>query len=60
MKNTYVKINRSKLSLGDLVSVVSSCAKNEREAMAAVMDLLASGRVKINDHGHLKRVRFQA
>lgn len=60
MKNPYKKINRNKLSLGDLVAVVSSCAENERETMAALIDLIRSGRVKIRDHGHLKRIRFSA
>jgi len=58
MKNPYNKINRKNLSLGDLVAAVSSCAGSERETMAALTDLLGSGRVKIKDHGHLKRVRF--
>lgn len=58
MKNPYRKINRNKLSLGDLVAIVSSCANSEREAMAALLDLFGSGRVKIKDHGHLKRVGF--
>lgn len=58
MKNHYRKINRRKLRLGDLVSVVSSCTRNERETVATLIDLLGSGRVRIRDHGHLKRVKF--
>jgi len=60
MKNPYNKINRSQPSLGDLVAVVASCAQGERETLAALLDLFASGRVKIKDHGHLKRVRLSA
>lgn len=60
MKNPYRKINRNKLSLGDLVAVISSCASNERETVAALLDLFQSGRVRINDHGRLKRIRFSS
>jgi len=58
MKNPYNKINRKNLSLGDLVAAVSLSARSEHETMATLIDLLGSGRVKIKDHGHLKRVRF--
>lgn len=60
MNNPYRKINRSHPSLGELVAVVSSCARNERETMAALLDLFSSGRVRVKDHGHLKRVRLSA
>ncbi len=60
MKNPYSKINRKKLSLGDLVAIVSSCAESERETVATLIDMIGSGRVKIKDHGHIKRVRFSA
>lgn len=58
MNNPYKKINQSGISLGELVAAVSSCARNERETMAALMDLFSSGRVRVKDHGHLKRVRL--
>jgi len=60
MKNPYNKINRSKPNLGDLVAVVASCTQTERETVAALLDLFASGRVKIKDRGYLKRVRLSA
>ena len=60
MKNPYTKINRTKLSLGDLVNAVASSTRNKREAFAALVDLFESGRVRIKDHGHLKRVRLSA
>lgn len=60
MKNPYAKINRTPLSLGDLVSAVSSSTRSKREAFAALLDLFESGRVRIKDHGHLKRVRVSA
>lgn len=57
MKNPYKNINRRKMSLGDLVAIVGSCAKDSRETVAAVADLLASGRVVIRDGEVSKRVR---
>lgn len=60
MKNPYTKINRTKLSLGDLVSAVASSTRSKRETVAALVDLFESGRVRIRDHGHLKRVRLSA
>lgn len=57
MKNRYSKINRKNYSLGDLVSIVSSSAKNSREALAALVDLFESGRVLVENHGCMKRVR---
>lgn len=60
MKNHYHKINRRKYSLGELVSIVGSCARDSRETLAALVDLFESGRVLVNNHGQLKRVRVQA
>ncbi|MDX2081596.1 MAG: hypothetical protein SFU53_12510 [Terrimicrobiaceae bacterium] len=57
MKNPYRKINRSRYSLGELVSIVGSCARDSRETLAALVDLFESGRVLVNSHGQLKRVR---
>jgi len=57
MKNYYEKINRRKYSLGELVSIVGSCARNSRESLAALTDLFESGRVLVNTHGQLKRVK---
>jgi len=57
MKNHYKKINRAHFSLGELIAIVGSCAKDSKETVAAVADLLATGRVVI-DSGHgSKRVR---
>jgi hypothetical protein len=56
MRNIYRKINRKKYSLGDLVRVINSCSKDPKEATAALVDLLASGRVQLQSHGTLKRV----
>jgi len=57
MKNYYRKINRTKYSLGDLVDIVGSCARNSKETLAALVDLFESGRVLVNTHGQLKRVK---
>jgi hypothetical protein len=60
MKNIYKKINRTKYSLGELVSIVGSCARNSRELVAAMSDLFDSGRVVIRGKtGRTRRVRLQ-
>jgi hypothetical protein len=59
MKNIYKKINRTKYSLGELVSIVGSCARDSRETIAAMVDLLESGRVVIRKNGQTRRVRIQ-
>ena len=58
MKNPYRKINTRQLSLGQLVSIVSSCAKDSKETVAAVADLIASGRIAVCDHGTQKKLRL--
>ncbi len=60
MKNPYRKINRKNYSLGELVSIVSSCARDSRETLAALVDLFESGRVQLENHGRKKRVRVAA
>ena len=60
MKNPYRKINRKRYSLGDLVGIVSSCARESSETLAALVDLFESGRVRLENHGRLKRVRVGA
>ncbi|MGA7395496.1 MAG: hypothetical protein WBL40_19195 [Terrimicrobiaceae bacterium] len=57
MKNRYSKINRNRYSLGELISIVSSCARDSRETLAALIDLFESGRVRLENNGRLKRVR---
>ena len=59
MKNIYKKINRTKYSLGELISIVGSCARNSRETIAAMTDLLDSGRVVIRKNGRARRVRVE-
>jgi hypothetical protein len=57
--NKYSQIlrPRQKLSLGDLIVAVSSCAKSSRETVATVADLLGSGRVRVEDHGRFLRAK---
>jgi hypothetical protein len=60
MKDPYRKINGKQYSLGELISIVSSCARDSRETLAALVDLFESGRVLLENHGRLKRVRVAA
>ena len=55
MKKQDRKSLRQTMNLGDLILTVSSCAKNNRETVAAVVDLLESGRVLVQTNGHMSR-----
>ena len=55
MKKQDRKLNRQTMNLGDLIMTVSSCSKNNRETVATVADLLASGRVLVHANGHAAR-----
>ena len=48
---------RTRLSLGDLILAVSSCTRSSKETVATVADLLASGRVRVQDNGRFLRAR---
>ncbi len=50
-------LKKSQFSLGDLIMAVSSCSKNNREAVAAVADLLETGKVRLNANGRKVRAR---
>jgi hypothetical protein len=56
-KNTLILKARPKLSLGDLILAVSSCTKNTKETVAAVADLLGSGKVRVQSNGRLLRAK---
>jgi hypothetical protein len=56
-KNTLILKPRTKLSLGDLILAVSSCTKNTKETVAAVADLLGSGKVRVQSNGRLLRAK---
>jgi len=47
MKTHQRKINRLNLSFGEMILAVSSCSRSQRETVAAVVDLLESGRVRM-------------
>ena len=55
MKKLDRKSHRQTMNLGDLILTVSSCAKNNRETVAAVVDLLESGRVLLQTNGQMSR-----
>jgi hypothetical protein len=57
MKKTLKKSASNNPSLGDLILAVSSVSRNNREAVAAVADLLESGRVCLNSNGRKVRAR---
>jgi len=57
MKKTPRKAARHTLSLGDLISTISACSKNSQETIAAVADLLDSGRVRLRINGRKLRAR---
>jgi hypothetical protein len=46
------------LTLGDLILAVSSNARNTRETLAAVTDLLESGRVRLQSGRRSVRARM--
>jgi len=56
-KNTQILKTSQKLSLGDLILAVSSCTKSTKETVAAVADLLGSGRVRLENNGRFTRAR---
>ena len=55
MKKQDQKAKSATMNLGDLIAAVSSCSKNSRETVAAVADLLASGRVLVQNNGTAAR-----
>lgn len=58
MKKNLKKAARTNYSLGDLILAVSSSSKNNSETIAAVADLLESGKVRLNSNGRKVRARL--
>ena len=58
MKKTLKTAARSNYSLGDLIMAVSTYSKNNRETVAAVADLLESGKVRFSSNGRKIRARI--
>ena len=56
-RNRQILKRRTRLSLGDLIVAVSSCTNSSRETVATVADLLASGKVRLQDNGRFLRAR---
>ncbi|PYK50162.1 MAG: hypothetical protein DME51_06510 [Verrucomicrobia bacterium] len=56
-RNQQILKRRTRLSLGDLILAVSSCTNSNTETVAAVADLLASGKVRVHDNGRFLRAR---
>lgn len=55
MKKTPRKAERAPLNLGELILLVGNCSRNQRETVAAVADLLESGRVRFQSNGRKLR-----
>ena len=55
MKKQDQKAKNATMNLGDLIAAVSACSRNSRETVAAVADLLASGRVLVQSNGTAAR-----
>ena len=47
------------LCLGDLILAVSSSANSQEETVAAIADLLASGKVRLMNNGRQVRARVR-
>ncbi len=56
MKKSLKTTNRS-LTLGDLILAVSTNSRNNRETLAAMTDLLGSGRVRLQSGQKTVRAR---
>jgi hypothetical protein len=56
-RNRQILKPRTRFSLGDLILAVSSCTSSNKETVATVADLLASGQVRLHDNGRFLRAR---
>jgi hypothetical protein len=56
MKKSLKTAKRS-YTLGDLIVAVSNTSRNNRETLAAMTDLLESGRIRIQSGGQAVRAR---
>ena len=52
-----LKVSHRNYTLGDLIVAVSSQSRNSRETLAAVADLLETGRVRLQSGGRAFRAR---
>lgn len=58
MKKHHYKTSRANMNLGDLIFTVSNCSRSNRETVAAITDLLESGRVRLNSRGQKVRAHI--
>jgi hypothetical protein len=58
MKKSPRKPSQVTYTLGQLIAIVGSCAKDNRETVAAVADLLSRGTVAVVKNGQPRRVRL--
>ncbi len=58
MTKKGTKSSGNNLTLGDLILAVSSSSRNSRETLAAVADLLESGRVRLQSSRRPVRARM--
>jgi len=52
-----LKVAHRNFTLGDLILAVSSQSRNSRETLAAITDLLETGRVRLQSGGRSMRAR---
>jgi|LakMenEpi03Aug12_release.lakeMendotaPanAssembly.Ray.scaffolds.fasta_scaffold4358226_1 ABC-type molybdate transport system substrate-binding protein len=57
MKKPLKKSSRNQFNLGELILAVSNSSRNNRETIAAVADLLDTGKVRFASHGQKLRAR---
>ncbi len=58
MKKIPRKIQRTVHNLGELIQLVSSCTRSKGETVAAVADLIETGRVRFQSEGHKVRAHI--
>jgi len=58
MKKIPQKIQRAVRNLGELIQLVSSCSHSKSETIAAVADLIETGRVRFQSGGHKVRAHI--
>ncbi len=57
MKKSLKKSSRNQFNLGELILAVSNSSRSNRETIAAVADLLESGKVQFASQGRKLRAR---
>jgi len=55
MKKIPQKIQRAVHNLGELIQLVSSCSRSQRETTIAVADMIETGRIQFQSQGRKVR-----